>query len=93
MIDQIWLNPLRAMWPCLSHFLDHAGCCIEHEVVNCTWAELVEGLLRECLDGFHVIQLKGEDGDGVFAVVIFERIVGVCRCFEIAGAKNKVIRL
>lgn len=93
MIDEICLNPFGAVRPRLSYFLAIGGCRIEQEVVNWSWTQLLKGLLGKCLDGFHVIQLEGQDGDRVLAAVVLEPIVGICSRLDVSDTENKAIGL
>lgn len=77
----------------LGHLLGHAAGSVEQEIVDRAGAQLLESLVGERLDGFHVVQLERHDGDRVLAVVVREPIVGVRRCLDVARTENQVVGL
>lgn len=66
---------------------------IEEKVVNWILTDLGEGLFGEGLDVAQVVELQGQDRDGVGGAVEAERVVGFLGALGVAGAENDAVGL
>lgn len=85
------LAPLAAVRTGVLGAIADAG--VKKEVINGVLADLGKGLFGKGLNVAQVVELQGQDSEGVGGAVEGEGVVGLLGCLGVAGTKNDAVGL